>query len=205
MGGTGSGRRSGAKLTTDETCSLDVRHLQRDGLLVPDRRFHITLTRCGRILAKIALLAEPAMLVVTHLQPTLDNPLPLTSYSVMLVPTPCAYGGQRPWFLCPVLTCGRRVAKLYFGLGQILACRHCYRLAYACQREDADIRAMRRADAIRAILGWQAGILNGHGSKPWGMHTAKFENLVAQHDVLVGIALEGQARWAERLEKRNER
>lgn len=202
MGGLGSGRRRGAKLTTDQTCSLDVRHLQRAGLLEPHRCFCVALTRCGRNIATMALVPGPDMLVVTNIRPALDDPPSQKSYSVMLSSTPCAYGGHRPWFHCPAGACGRRVAKLYFGASEILACRHCYQLAYVCQREAADFRAMRRADAIRALLGWRPGILNGHGDKPWGMHTANFENLVAHHDILVGIVLDGQARWAERLEKK---
>ena len=52
--------------------------------------------------------------------------------------TPCRFGGERPWFVCDVhangVYCGRRVAKLY-GAGRLFACRHCYRLGYAIQRD----------------------------------------------------------------------
>jgi hypothetical protein len=52
--------------------------------------------------------------------------------------TPCRLGGERPWFVCDVrangVYCGRRVEKLYGG-GRLFACRHCYRLGYAVQRE----------------------------------------------------------------------
>jgi hypothetical protein len=36
-------------------------------------------------------------------------------YPVRVVQTPCNLGGSRPWFICPVLGCGRRVAILYEG------------------------------------------------------------------------------------------
>jgi len=64
----------------------------------------------------------------------------------------CRFGGARPYFVCPGvvngITCGRRVAKLY-GAGTYFLCRHCYRLAYASQREDRYDRALRRANNIR--------------------------------------------------------
>jgi hypothetical protein len=67
-------------------------------------------------------------------------------------------------FICPAAGCGRRVATLY-GDG-IFACRRCYRLAYFSSRDDVGDRAARRADRLRARLGWELGILNGEGGKP---------------------------------------
>jgi hypothetical protein len=68
---------------------------------------------------------------------------------------------------------GRRVAILYAG--GIFACRCCYQLAYASSREDAGGRATRRADRLRARLGWEPGILNGEGGKPKWMRWRTFE------------------------------
>ena len=68
-------------------------------------------------------------------------------------------------FICPAAGCGRRVAILYGG--GIFACRHCHQLAYFSSREDAgDRAARRRAERLRARLGWEPGILNGEGGKP---------------------------------------
>ena len=98
-------------------------------------------------------------------------------YPVRLVRTPCHLGGLRPWFLCPARGCGRRVALLYGG-GDIFACRHCYKLAYASSREAVSDRALRRADQLRERLGWAPGILNAEGEKPKGMHWRTFDRLV---------------------------
>jgi hypothetical protein len=106
--------------------------------------------------------------------------------------TPCTYGGVRYWFRCPAVGCGRRVAILH-GAGKYFACRHCYRLAYASQRENAGDRAARRGDKIRARLQWEPGILNGEGDKPKGMRWRTFERLTTQHDVFVGKSLAGTA------------
>ena len=112
-------------------------------------------------------------------------------YPVRLSWSPCTYGGQRAWFLCPAAGCGRRVAVLYGG--DIFACRHCYRLAYPSQRETADDRALRRADRIRARLGWEPGILNGDGSKPKWMRWRTFQRLSTKHGAFVGASLAGLA------------
>ena len=123
-------------------------------------------------------------------------------YPVRLEWTACTLGGRRAWFLCPADGCGRRVALLYLGGAGIFACRHCYRLAYACQRETADHRAMRRADSIRERLGWQAGILNVNGGKPRGMHWRTFNRLTAEHDALVGASLAGMSARLGLIERR---
>ena len=121
-------------------------------------------------------------------------------YPVTLEWTPCNLGGRRAWFLCPARGCGRRVAIL-FG-GSIFACRHCHKLAYQCQRETDDDRAMRRADTIRRRLGWEPGIANPEGDKPKGMHWHTFERMKAEHDAFTNASWAGVA---ERLGLMNPR
>jgi hypothetical protein len=78
-------------------------------------------------------------------------------YRIPLVTTPCNYGGQRYWFICPWyaggIYCGRRVAKLYLPSGdKYFACRHCYDLSYKSRQTARDafywalIRPMRLLD-----------------------------------------------------------
>jgi hypothetical protein len=61
-------------------------------------------------------------------------------YRVELTRTPCAYGGGRYWFLCPLtkdgVYCGNRVGKLYLPRrGRFFGCRECYDLTYeSCQK-----------------------------------------------------------------------
>jgi len=73
--------------------------------------------------------------------------------------------------------------------GSMFACRRCQRLTYRCQRETPDDGATRQADKLRDRLGGEAGILNGNGGKPKGMHWRTFERLDATHDRLVNHAL----------------
>lgn len=194
MGGIGSGRRyQGGKGTTDDCRSLDVRWFQRKGLLAAGSSSDLNWSRNGKKEAAISVRTESDRVILTYRHQRDGSDWKEQNYPVRLAWTPCNYGGVRAWFVCPAQGCGRRVAKLFLG-GSIFACRHCYRLAYACQRETADDRASRRADTIRDRLGWVPGILNGNGNKPKGMHWRTFQKLSAEHDAFVRESLVGMAR-----------
>lgn len=190
MGGYGSGRQFG-KSTTDTYRRLDVRRLQRDGLLTPGRTYGWNWSSGGEIVASVQVRTEADRVILSYRHRSTGGEWKDESYPVRLEWTACHYGGQRAWFHCPATGCGRRVAILYCG--GIFACRHCYRLAYACQRKSASDRAMQRADGIRERLGWEPGILNPRGWKPKGMHWRTFKRLEAEHDACVGAVLAGAA------------
>ncbi|MCP5346555.1 MAG: hypothetical protein R3F41_16895 [Gammaproteobacteria bacterium] len=199
MGGIGSGRRWrwDAKSTTDDYRSIDVRRWKRDGLLEPDQFFSWQWSRHGKVVASIRVHTETNQVILTYRHRRGGEDWKDESYTVSLDWTSCNLGGKRPWFLCPAHRCGRRVAILYGG--SIFACRHCYQLAYASQREPWDDRAARKADRIRDKLGWEPGILNGKGCKPRGMHWNTFERLTAQHDSFVQISLAEMAAKFSRI------
>ncbi|MBN8518472.1 MAG: hypothetical protein J5X22_05145 [Candidatus Accumulibacter sp.] len=178
MGGYGSGRQWG-KATTSDMRTLDIRRLQRDGLLTPGLAFGWQWTRHGVEVASIQMRMEVDRVILNYRSRCDGGEWQPIEYPVHLEWTPCHLGGRRAWFLCPARGCRRRVAIL-FG-GSIFACRHCHRLAYPCQRETNDDRAMRRADTIRRRLGWEPGILNGEGGKPKGMHWRTFNRLTAEY------------------------
>ncbi len=58
MGGWGSGSWQSGKDTTSDYRALDVRRLQRDGLLIPGRSFGWSWTRDGETVASIQVRAE---------------------------------------------------------------------------------------------------------------------------------------------------
>ena len=91
---------------------------------------------------------------------------------VLLEWTPCHYGGWRPWFLCPLLGCGRRVAILYGGM--YFGCRQCYRLAYQSQREDAVDRAVTQMQRVHRRLGGSGNLIELFPQKPPRMHWKSF-------------------------------
>jgi hypothetical protein len=189
MGGPGSENRwrYGAKSTTDDYRILDVRRLAREGMLRPGYWGGWQWTRDGETVASVQMRAEQDRVVLVYQHRSGGGEWKDERYPVRIAHTQCNLGGERPWFICPALGCGRRVAILYGG--GIFACRHCYQLAYASAREDVCDRAARRADKLRARLGWEPGILNGNGDKPKWMRWRTFERLVAAHDAVVSESL----------------
>ncbi len=190
MGGFNSGNHGGKSTTTDMR-ALDVRKVQRDGLLKPGRSFGWSWKRGGETIASINLKVDTGSVTLDYRQRDRGGEWLTMNYPVRLAWTACHYGGQRAWWLCPAVGCGRRVAVLYGG--SVFACRHCQKLAYKSQRETPDDRATRRADKLRDGLGWQAGILNGAGDKPKGMHWQTFWRMQASHDAHVMQALAGMS------------
>jgi hypothetical protein len=96
--------------------------------------------------------------------------------------TRCNYGGVRPWFICP---CGRRVARLYWGLTTIYRCRHCKEAIYASQRKGPKGRLHLKARRIR----WRLGDDGRPGIDPlpprrWRMHRKTHRRLVARLQVI---------------------
>ena len=205
MGGFGSGRGKGGKDTTSDMRALDIRRLQRDGLLAPGKSWTSSWLRNGTTTAAIQMRAEVDRVILNYRSRSNGNEWQAMEYPVRLEWTGCNLGGRRAWFLCPAQGCGRRVAILYGG--SVFACRHCHKLAYDCQRETDDDRAARRADTIRRRLDWETGILNGNGWKPKGMHWRTFKRLKDEHDAFVGVSLAGMAKrlglFEDRLEAMN--
>ena len=107
--------------------------------------------------------------------------------------TSCTFGGYRGWFVCP--RCERRVAILYHP--DILACRHCYKLTFRSQRENARGREFLRLKRLRERLGWPGGVMHGEYCRPKGMHHRTFLRLrfayqKLAHKVLLGLDRESK-------------
>lgn len=190
MGGRGSGRRSsyGGKPETNDSMPLDIRKITRKGLLVPGSSLGWQWTVNDRPVASIRIWVDRESLVLSYRMKSTGE---VVEQRVQMHTTPCHLGGQRHWFTCP--RCRKRVAVLY-APGRYFACRQCGGLGYATQKEGAGDRAATRADKLRKRLGWEAGILNGPGGKPKGMHWKTFLRLKSHHDALVQISLQDMAR-----------
>jgi hypothetical protein len=193
MGRSGSGRHyhCGSKSTTDDYRSLDVRRLQRGGLLEPGLSYFQQWLRSDEVVAKIGIRTEADRINLSYRNKSGGEEWQDMNYPVYLDYTACTYGGRRVWFICPAVGCGRRVAVLYSG--KVFACRHCHNLVYESQRESSTDQKSRKADKIRKRLGWQPGILNANGVKPPGMRWKTYELLCAEYDTLEQIAFNGIA------------
>jgi hypothetical protein len=174
---------------------LDIRKIARSGLLIPGSSFGWQWTVNARPVASIRIRVDRESLVLSYRMKSTGE---VVEQRVQTPTTPCHLGGQRHWFTCP--RCSKRVAVLY-APGRYFACRHCGGLGYATQKEGAGDRAATRADKLRKRLGWEAGILNGPGGKPKGMHWKTFLRLKSQHDALVQISLQDMARQFGILQK----
>ena len=180
MGGWGSGKRYGSKATTADYLQLDVRRLQRDGLLERRDSRNLQWSRNGEPIGNIGIRAESDRVILNYRRRDNGGEWTSKEYALMLERTPCHYGGERVWFRCPVVRCGRRVA-LRDG-GTIFACRHRHRLAYETQRESVSGRADSRAWKIRQRCG-EWGCLLDPLFRPKGMHEKTFRRLERAYDL----------------------
>ena len=206
MGGLGSGSwyRFDKKTTTDECRSLDVRRLHREGLLKSGTLFSWGWFRAGQEVASISALVYQDKLVLSY-HSKVGGEWEDVEEPVSVKWTPCNFGGERPWFVCPGVVngkrCGRRVAILY-GPGKYFLCRHCYDLRYGSQREDKGHRALRRAQKMRNRLGGSANMMEPFPEKPKGMHWSTYDRLFWEHHEAEMEQLIGMREWLDKFEKK---
>lgn len=117
-------------------------------------------------------------------------------YDVGITTSSCHYGNYRYWFICP--KCGKRVGVLYCA--GLYVCRHCINANYATQLMQPIDKLFRKVEKIRHRLGWQAGIANGHGSRPKGMHRKTYDRLVSEHDRIADHLLGLELEWVSKLQ-----
>lgn len=180
MGGYGSGERYGTRDTTDGYRKLDVRYLQREKLLEVHSLMKISWSNRGEVVGYINVRPSIDRITLNYKTRRGTEEWESHDYDVSLERTPCHYGGERVWFRCPAVRCGRRVAVLYGG--RIFACRKCYSLAYPSQSESRGDRADRRAWALRERCGDHYGcLLDPFPPRPKGMHERTYHRLQYQY------------------------
>ena len=208
MGGAGSGNwyRFDKKTTTGECHSVDVRYLYREGLLASGRWFTLRWSRAGSetgsILGAVIGEGKPERVVLIYRHrrgpggewKDVREPVPLTW-------TGCNFGGERPWFVCPGVACGRRIAVLYRP-GRYFLCRRCYDLVYESQRENGMYRALHKAQAIRKRLGGSANMTKPFPERPKGMPHDTYMHLFWEHNEAEMAQLAGMREWIDRMEKK---
>jgi len=111
-------------------------------------------------------------------------------YKIRLTSTTPNYGGKHWWFRCPAARCGRRVGVLY--LANILACRHCYHMAYSSQNKSYYDGQTDRAFKLAHKLGFDGNALDGfYGEKPKGMHWKTYHRKVKEIERAMEAGLAG--------------
>jgi hypothetical protein len=105
------------------------------------------------------------------------------SQNVRISWTPCALGGERPWFHCP--GCGQRIAKLYWGGERNrYRCRHCLgNPPYGSQTKSASGRRLYAAQKLRLRLG-SYSFNDATPERPFGMQRRTYNRLRARLEAL---------------------
>lgn len=151
-------------------CSLDIRSLTRAGLRQPGdcltMKWHSNHQGAQPGRAMVTML-DAQRLHIIHFES--DMPAEILD----LTHTATAFGGQRAWFLCSKLGCGKRVAVLH-ATSKGFRCRHCTHLVYGSQFEQAADRALRRARQIRYKLGGGSNLIQPFPPRPKGMHHSTY-------------------------------
>lgn len=140
-----------AKDTVEGNLFIDVRYLNRQGMLEPG--FHsLSWTRGdGEPAGSITLKAEQDMITLIYSSKRYGKDPEQVRQNISLTWTPAHFGGRRPWFFCG--NCGGRVAILY-GAGKYFACRKCYDLTYrSCQESDSRFSRWINSPAALAGMG----------------------------------------------------
>jgi len=191
MGGLGSGSwyRWDKKDTTESQHRVDIRYLRKNGFLHSGCSGTLTWTSYGDETGSIRFQVMNGFIKLMYSIRVYGDDWEDIKEQVPLTWTPCNYGGQRPWFICPIIGCGHRVAVLY-GAGRYFACRHCYDLTYASQQEQAYERAMRKSHKFIKRLGGDPDD-DYWPDKPRHMHWKTYNRLISQAEYYDQVSSHG--------------
>lgn len=126
--------------TVEDAREIDINWCNRQGFLDESQSGVLRWTneRTGEVVASLNWRyvewegTDTLRLAYTITPPWRDEDTRDVSYPVPVEWTPCNFGGERPWFRCPV--CDNRVAKLYSPSSRDeYACRECQGLIYEAQ------------------------------------------------------------------------
>jgi hypothetical protein len=195
VGGFGSGRLSKNVLESSffrlKICDLNLGEKLTIGL---------EWRRDSKALSRAFISPKGSYLTIRLLEWHADGKFSDADETVQVRWTSCRLGGKRPWFICPLADCGRRVAILYGNCG--LACRTCRGFSYPSQRIPPESRALARAQNLRIRLGGSVDISQPIPPKPKGMHTWTYTRLCLR---LLRAESEANAELSSWLKSLNQR
>lgn len=169
MGGYGSGI-SGCKPKSEQVRKIDIRYMNRNGMLEFGASTTWNWSYGDKILEGISIDCWGNTLTLHQ-----DNDPKHIEQSILLTWTSCHYGGQRPWFLCPV--CNRRAAILYMASAS-LSCSKCQNITYYSRCETKLDRLLRKKNKLRKRLTVDDGWGLDFFCKPKGMHQKTYDRLM---------------------------
>jgi hypothetical protein len=107
------------------------------------------------------------------------------NHTISLEYTPCNYGGERAWFVCP--ECCELFSVLYLIPGRV-ACRKCLNLNYPCQQKTWLDRQIAKQWKLKAKL-------EDEGRRPRYMHQKTYERIEEEIAELDGVIAGGMLRF----------
>jgi hypothetical protein len=148
MGGLGSGRwfRSRERLTTEDLPRIDIRAMKRQGVLHPNYSGIFSWTIDDPRAGLMSFEIHRGWLRVNYFVDCDSQDIKL-SENIEFDSTPCHFGGERYWFLCPC--CKKRITTLY-RLRNLYRCRHCHDLSFRSQSESQLDRLIRKYQKTQA-------------------------------------------------------
>jgi hypothetical protein len=158
---------------------IDIRNWHREGLAEPGKSLIQEWKNNELPVISMNVDVEPGIVVLRYqARPPNDQSGQRndTQERVGLTFTTCNYGGRRPWFICPMPECNRRVAVLYLD-GMHFFCRVCASLTHECRRLDQRNRALLHARKIRMRLGGSVTVTDPFPERPKGMHRTTYNLL----------------------------
>ena len=166
-------RQRRRRLTVEELASecLDVRELKRAGIL---RDKWVTLWPSLRWPGIVKMSAVRYLIQLELRNQVVPQQIPISW-------TQCHFGGFRPWLHC---LCGRRVARLFKGMGGYF-CRPCVgNPIYASQSKSTQGRRHFEACKLRLLLGGIASLAAPFPKRPRGMHRKTYSRLRLRAEAL---------------------
>lgn len=142
--------RPGHKAKAEHLRRIDIRTWRKGGYLARAGAFGWYWHRDGERTGAINVHIHGTDALTLCYAVNVDGQQADATQLIGLTHTPCPYGNTRPWFQCP--HCNRRCAVLFYRWRRF-ACRHCQRVSYASQSEDALDRLWRKQGKIEARLG----------------------------------------------------
>lgn len=117
---------------------------------------------------------------MAQLDPNLPSVIDVKGERIVIERTKTAFGGTRPWFLCP--SCDRRCAIIYrLGNSHMWWCRVCGDGRYQCELKSPQDRLLHQALKVRKSLGQtKNGIGVPFPARPKNMHKKTYAKIVTK-------------------------
>ena len=181
MGGFGSGcYRWQTKTSIESQLAVDIRYIKKQGLLTQGQKGVLSWSCNGKTTGKINYQVHESGINLSYKTgSSKTSEWKEIELFIHFAYTPCNYGGERTWLICPNTLCNRRVTCLY-GTGEYFLCRHCNNLNYQSQHQNYRDRQLTKAQEIRQQLGGSKSLFQSFPDKPKGMHWKTYQKLYQQ-------------------------